>query len=594
MAIVNRLNSTFTSLISDLMVLERQPLSRMQVQKDTLSVRSKAYSDAKTRLSDLQTAVKALISTSTSYAATAGRTAAITNVSTGTTVLTASAGASSVPGVYNFSNIVLAKEHRVRSERQAYSDQALNKTGTLLLGGAASRSASLVAPIAGTVTGAAPNLDAAAVESGQLELGSGAYYVETRQDTSGAWQFRLVDGEGNAVSIKDGSTTTYTAGWQAIPTSGGQYNTGRGLLITFGADSAGYSAGGRGDTLHPAAQVDYTTRGAQVSVTATDSLNTIAANINSATYATGMGVNATVVDNMLILASRSSGAAHQIIASDLTGSVLSDLKILGAGGQEGDLDATDGFTYTLQKGTDASFKVNDITVTRSSNTSLTNVISGVTLNLAADAEGKTATLTVGSSFSAARSAVDTFIEKFNSLQSYLYQKTAVDSTTVSGVTTYARGALADDNIFSELRGDLFYTVMTNVESGGLKSLREIGLGLDDNLQASIIDSAKLETALNSDLNNVKTLLDGVMNAIDNKLSRFTGTTSEQGYMDKAISNFTTEISEVDGDIADMNVRLQEKEESLVNQYAELQSQLYMLSYTQQMWSSIYGTVNQMV
>jgi flagellar hook-associated protein 2 len=299
---------------------------------------------------------------------------------------------------------------------------------------------------------------------------------------------------------------------------------------------------------------------------------------------------------MLVLSARSTGVAHKILASDMNGgTVLSSLRILRSGdASPDDVDASDNFQYTMQVASDASFTVNSVLVTRSQNTGLANVIGGVSLNLAPDAQGKDATLTVSADWSSARTALDTFISKFNEVQSYLAAKTSVDSTTVNGQTTYTRGALADDNIFSELRGDLFYSYMANDSTGALQSLRDIGITLDDNLQASISDSTKLETALSSNFSNVKILLDQVMNSIDSKLSRFTGTTSETGYIDNALSGITGEAKDVNDEITEMNAYLAEREQYLTDQYAEIQAQLMTLSYSQQMWSSIYGTTSRLV
>jgi flagellar capping protein FliD len=125
--------------------------------------------------------------------------------------------------------------------------------------------------------------------------------------------------------------------------------------------------------------------------------------------------------------------------------------------------------YTLQEAANAVFKVNGLTVTRSQNSGLTDVITGVTLNLAADAEaGKKATLTVNTDWSAARSAVDSFITKFNEVQTFIALKSSVESTTISGVTTYTRGTLADDNAFGDLRACSTPTCR-DVSSGTLRT-----------------------------------------------------------------------------------------------------------------------------
>jgi flagellar capping protein FliD len=119
---------------------------------------------------------------------------------------------------------------------------------------------------------------------------------------------------------------------------------------------------------------------------------------------------------------------------------------------------------------------------------------------------------------------------------------------------------------------------------------EIGLSLDDNLNVTISDSAKLENALNNDLDSVKSLLDGVMRTVDFQLGQFTGDNplKQSGYINNAIQGFDGQIFQIGIDTKDMNVRLDTKQASLVAQYAEMQTQLLNLQYMQQTWSSIYG------
>ncbi|MBI3761192.1 MAG: flagellar filament capping protein FliD, partial [Chloroflexi bacterium] len=529
-------------------------------------------------LKELQALVKPLTTTDPSSALTAGRAASVSNAAAGYTVLAASASNSAIAGAYAINVTTLAREHRVRSDQQTYSDQALNLSGTILVGGAAARSQTTVATIADTVTA----FGTGSIASGQNEIGTATYYVETRNDATAGWQFRLVDADGKAASIQQATSAgTYTSNWQAIPTGGGSYDTGRGLTLTLGGDSGLYQAAGKGAG---AAQASYSAQGASIAVAATDSLTSIASAINSAAYAEGNAVAATVVDRQLVLAAKDTGAAHAVAASDSSGTALQSLGVLTAGGA---------FKNVMQTAADASFTVNGLSVTRGKNAAITDVITGATLNLAADAEGRSATLTVSVDMSAARTAVENFVGKFNSVQKYLQEKTAVTAVSDGTTTTYTRGALANDSIFNDLRSDLFSLFMSDAaNSGTLKNLRDIGLSINDSLQATVTDSAKLDSALATNLGNVGKLFDTLMAKFDTTLSRFTGASS--GYLDSVTAYANTEMAEADAAIKEMNLRLDEKEQSLVNQFAEMQAQLVEASYQQQQWASIYGGFSRFV
>ncbi|RCK71989.1 MAG: Flagellar hook-associated protein FliD [Anaerolineae bacterium] len=589
MATVNQLDSYFVNLINSLMTIERQPLTRLEEKRSQLNVSVGVYQDARSKLVELQNAVYALQSNAYTSALRAGRSVSISDRPSGSTVLTATASSSAVVGIYQITDIVLAKAHRIRSDAVSYIDQPLGLStgsGYIVLGGAETRSVALDRSITDTVTAASTG----EIDSGKKELGRGTYSIEVRQDDVEGWQFRLVDSSGKAVSIRNGtSTTETTSGWQAIPVGGGSFDTGRGLVIQFG-DGSGYQEGTIANGT--AAQVTYISQGARITVDVEDSLLDIVESINSATYAENDGVTASIIDNQLVLSAATTGTAYALNSTNVidngsggTSGVLHQLGLLAEG--------STAFKYAaVQAASDASFKVNGLTVTRSKNAGLTDVIAGVTINLAADAEGKTATITVEKDLSSAKTAINTFIEKFNAVVSYLDQKTAVTSVDER---TYTRGVLADDMVFSELRLRLYSLFMDEyTNSSSYSSLRKIGLSLNDSLQATIFDQAKLDAALNNDLEGVQALLDEVMQSLDVELGRFTGTRSTTSYINEAVSLLNSQITDLNADITRMNTYLSERELYLTDQYAQIQAQLVSLTYMRQMWSSIYGTVNQLI
>ncbi|MDD5370981.1 MAG: flagellar filament capping protein FliD [Anaerolineaceae bacterium] len=584
---VTALSSTFTTLINSLMEIERQPLTRLTAKRDSLTTQRAVYNDLKTRLDGLQSAVRALSSTNPFYALKAGRTVNVSGASVaGATVMSATASISAQPGSYTLSNVTLAREQRAASDQQTYIDQALGHSGDFYLGGAASRAISgETLPTSSAVTGFGVSTQ---IAPGQNELGQGNRVVETRYDPDAStWQFRLVDGDGQETSIQRAGSSEFTDGWQPIPTVAGVYDTGRGLTISFG-DNPGnnpsdYQPGVRGDAVHPPAQVTYAAQGALISVSVGDTLNDIASKINKASYAAGNGVSATIVDRRLVLSAESTGIHHAILASEVVDpahpenpGVLQDLGIL----------AGSDFAHQLQAASDAQFILNGILVQRSQNSNLTDVVSGVSLNLAADAEGKSATLTINSDNTPQTNAVKDFVEKFNTLTTYLADKQAV---TKNADSTYTRGSLAGESTFTGLRMDLLGLVGHDaITASNQKNLRELGLTLNGNLKLELSDATKLEKALASNTTGVQSLLDTVMASADTMLGRFTGSNS---YLDYALRSNDAQSKDLGDQITSMNGRLAKRQEALTNQYGELQAQLYMLQYTQQQMNTIYSTVS---
>ncbi len=436
------LSSYFTSLITNIITVESQPLTRAQKARDQVSVRRNLFNQVNTKLGDLQSSVRTLISSNANYAFESGRTSKVT-APTGSTVLTASAASSAAVGRYAISVTSLAAAHRVHGDAQTAANTALGNAGSFTLNGVA------------------------------------------------------------------------------------------------------------------------------IAVESNDTLIDIAASINNAAYADGQGVRASVVDKRLVLENEKGGASNLITATDVSGGILQSLGVLKADGA---------FNHVLQTPTTASFSVNGIAITRDSNTGLTDVVNGLTINLAADAAGKTAEVEVASDSTPEKTAVESFITKFNSLQTYLTEQSKVEVSGSAGSAnaTYSRGALSGEQIFTELRSSLFTSFIgSSSNSGSLKALREIGITIDDNLKASISDADKFQTALTTKRADVVKLLDSVMTSLDTSLSRFTGST---GYMQQRFTSFDNEQTNLTQQIADMTVRLNDRRTSLTAQYSQMAVTLQLLEY----------------
>lgn len=322
----------------------------------------------------------------------------------------------------------------------------------------------------------------------------------------------------------------------------------------------------------------FNINGAQIEAAESDQLTDIAYKINQAVYADGQQVRASIIDNHLVLSHSRTGASATFNAQDEgEGSVLQSLGILNAQG---------GFRNVLQNAGNAVFSVNGMTVTRESNSGLTDVVSGLTINLGADGEGKSAVLQVSSDGSSERATINNFLQKFNQLTSYLGDKTA---TTKQSDGTYKRGSLAGETVFSSLRLDLIRTFNASVaNSGSLKWLNEIGLSMNDSFQASIRDASKLESALANNRQDVTRLLDGLMNKLDTSLSRYTGSS---GIMQSMAQSLDMQFQSTKTRIDTLSTRLTAREEALYKQFGEVQAQLISMSYMSSQLNSVYGSFN---
>jgi flagellar capping protein FliD len=575
---IGQLDSTYLSMINELMKIERQPLMKLTETRDKITLQKSIYTDLQDQLDSLQNAAKALISTDPFYTLSPAYKAQVLGAPSGSTVLTASAGGTASAGRYGITVNTLAREQRVISTQFDSASTRLNLSGSFTLGMLGPSRVDREQPVPGTVT----DFSTGAVAEGQTELASGDYFVETQQDTEGHWQFRLVDSGGDSVTIRSASDpAVMVAGWQSFESLAGRtFDTGRGLKLAFGADPAAYQLATQADVAHPAAQVTYTDRNTPKTVSftaaASDTLVDIAGMINRATYSDGYRVSAAVVDGQLLLSSGRQGADYRLFARDDSGSVLHDLGlVLG-----------NGALNVQQSGANASFLVNNLLVSRPGNNDLSDVIHGVTLNLASDAEGKSVTVDVTQDPAKEAAAVKTFLDAFNKLQEYLQGKLA---TVKLDDGTYKRGALAGDEMLSGLRLDLVRLLnKDHLNTGSFKNLDQLGIQIGDNFKVSIATPARLEAALRDNRASVSALVDAVMQQVHQRLGRFTGTT---GYVSQATKSLDQQLDMTKDQIDRMNERLVKREEALRLQFGQAQAQILSMTYTSRQLGAIYGGIN---
>lgn len=556
-ASLQNLTPTFQKQIKAIIDSESAPLQRTQTLRDQLDVRRGVYNDVKTNFGALQSAIQALISTQASYGLNLIAKANVTPIVAGTTVLTANITSDSAPSAeYDFSVTRLAKAESLATDPAASSDVALNKTGTFWLGGTGKAAVQTeTAPgvysdfvASNTVTAAAAN----SVANGQRELGAGNYTVQVR-DYNGIHQFRLVDQDGNAVSIQNAKKSSiYTTDWQNV--IDGSLDTGRGQILTMSREGSLDST-----TFH------YTAKGVSVFVSASDTLRTIAKAINAVTQPDGHDFKASIVANQLVLTAAQTGKNHTMVFTD---------------------GANLGISTLLQKAQNADFSINGMNISTASNTGLTNIVDGATINLAADAEGKSARLSVDASTDKAANLVTTMVNKFNTALAHLKDKLASTPKTDGDKTTYTRGPLTGDTTFSGLRSDLLYRMNKSyTNNGSYKRLEEIGISFNDDMKLTF-DSNKFSSALKDHTTDATAILDTAMGSINDVVARFTGSS---GYLAKSLSSIDDQRKMYDARIDKYNASLDLRKQALYKQYLDYQNQLADLGRTAQMFGIDLGS-----
>jgi len=219
-----------------------------------------------------------------------------------------------------------------------------------------------------------------------------------------------------------------------------------------------------------------------VSVDATTTLTDLQVAINNLSA----GVTASIVDD-------GSGATGQrlILTSDTTGTT-SAVTITQN-------DTTLNFATTLQAAQDAAFTLDTLSFTRTTNT-ITDVITGVTIDLKSADAAKTVTLSVDRDTAELEKKIVSFTDKYNSVMSYIKDNNRYDSETGKA------GPLFGDTIARTVLDDLRRLMTSEISSLPSTMNRLIHIGVTTDSEGKmLIDSTKLSDALSTDFDAVKNL-----------------------------------------------------------------------------------------
>ena len=288
-----------------------------------------------------------------------------------------------------------------------------------------------------------------------------------------------------------------------------------------------------------------------VSVSAGDSLQTIADSINNAKA----GVSATVVQvtggYQLAITTRQTGSTNAASFANVTGTVLTDLGILNGS-----------ILNESQTAQDAKLTINGIQNITSATNTVTSVIPGVTLNInGADNGVSNITLNVTADNSTAQTKIKAFVDQYNSTMDFIETKLSYDSITKK------TGDLLGDQTLQGIQEHLRSLVSgtLNNPTGPYLTLSSIGVstsGQDYGKDATLsFDTSKFATAMAANPQSVANLFGAAAGGV----TPITGTTNTQGlanilenYLHPMVmygGSFATQQSGYDTQLTDLKTQI---------------------------------------
>jgi len=352
-----------------------------------------------------------------------------------------------------------------------------------------------------SLTTIAGNIDALAGVSASVksatEDGTTSYYI----DISGTTTFGdknnvlqtlgiLVGGQGDVAEVhtSDTANTKTTAGtadpvdaatkWGDIDTSGDGSNTNNvtnGDTISIsGTDHNGSSVSGEYEIVDKTAD---TMQGLLDKIETVFGLTAGSTTINA--------------DGKIVVTDSTAGDSELSIslASNNEGSGTLDLGTLSA--------STEGYTMQTAEGKDSSVKIDGTTITSSTNV-ITDVISGVTINLKMVESGSKVDLNISRNLDSIKSSVQGFIDGYNKILGYINEQFAWDEETQSA------GLLSGDGTLSSIKSGLQNIVISTIKDlpTDMNALSLIGIN-SDNKGILSIDDDDFTKALVDDFDGVR-------------------------------------------------------------------------------------------
>jgi flagellar hook-associated protein 2 len=400
-------------------------------------------------------------------------------------------------GNYTLSVSKLAQAQKISSGAQSSVSSALGQTGQFTINGklVSVDSTDSLSSVARKINDVSPGATASIINGGT----GNAYLTITSSNSGISGKPQLSDLTGSFLSTIGvlGATENIR-----LPITNGA----AGINFSSSSDIVGSSLGVTGLTAQT-----IKVNGVNVSINLqTDSLQAVADKINSA----------------------STGATASVVSVTEGVSTKYRLEITGASSptfvDAGNTLATLGIVQKtasneLVAAQDASYKVDGVSLTSSTNT-IEGVIPGgkITLLKADATTPPTTTLSIKSDTDAVANRIKSFTDSYNSAVKFITDNSQFDGDT------YETGPLFGDPVARQFLSTMNSLLMSNIPglTGNYKNLTDIGIRIDGTGSLSV-DSSKLNTAIQTDSEGVRKLFQNFGSSSSSSVVYISGTSSTQ-------------------------------------------------------------------
>ncbi len=306
----------------------------------------------------------------------------------------------------------------------------------------------------------------------------------------------------------------------------------------------------------------------------TTSLSDLAKMINNDPIA-GANVSASVIKNdlgtyNLVLTAKGPAENLPISLTDQSGGTLDSRLLFDANAPSpiGTATATSGGMSNIQAASDASFKYNGITLTRSTNT-ISDITVGVTINLLSTDSTSTANISITQDAQPIKDAMQSLVDSYNAMNKQLTSMTQTDATT--GTVGLFNGDSSINGIDRAIK-----QILTSSSGSGL-SLTQYGININRDGTLSF-DSSAFDTKMAEspdamaayfsgkttiDSNGNSSTTDGIFNTLYTNLNDLT---KSSGVLANLTTGLTTEATSLTSDRTRATDALTAKYDTMTQQF----------------------------
>lgn len=554
----------YTSILNALDESLSNPITLMKDQESPLNAQLSAWQSIGSDVSSLNSAAAALGQPSLFQKYTAN--------SSNTSVATAEASSSAIPGTYNFTVNQLAQASEIASQGIASTSTTVgNGTGTfgITVNGTTtnvalnSTTGYTLQDLAQAINNAGAGVSAAIISDGSSNNPYRLVLTSNTTGTNGAITINNTLSGGTA-SLNLNTSTINPTYWNSgspvnstdtIPTAAGTYTGTTSQTYTF-------TVGGTG----------------------TQTVGTNAITIN---WTNSSGQNG----SFTIPSSETGTTSYYIDGSTSSNSTNSGVELSVTAGQTltaGDSFSLDAFNPTMETAQNAIIDYGNTYIQSQTNT-VTDAIPGVTLNLASI--GST-TVTVGLDTQAIDSAVSSFISSYNNVISDVATQNTVTSSGSGNKKSESLGPLGGNIALSELVNSLYGFMGSEAPTlsgdAGLPSTYGITSNSDGSGKLSL-NTATLNNMLTTNPQQVQQFFSALVNGsstadgvsepggLTNYLNTYTN--SANGVIQFNESQINTQLTNMNNQIAQMQANVQTQMGMYTKEFSSLESYIGQMKST---------------